>query len=72
MRYGNVRSDVEFFELMINNLNLLFFGGYIVVVVGLVLIGCEWVGFCVISVVFWVRSFEIFFIIESNGYFFWW
>lgn len=40
MRYGNVRSDVEFFELMINNLNLLFFGGYIVVVVGLVLIGC--------------------------------
>lgn len=69
MRYGNVRSEVEFFELMINNLNLLFFGGYIVVVVGLVLIGCEWVGF---GVVFWVRSFEIFFIIESNGYFFWW
>lgn len=70
MRYGNVRSDVEFFELMINNLNLLFFGGYIVVVVGLVLIGC--VISLLFGVVFWVRSFEIFFIIESNGYFFWW
>lgn len=70
MRYGNVRSGVEFFELMINNLNLLFFGGYIVVVVGLVLIGC--VISLLFGVVFWVRSFEIFFIIESNGYFFWW
>lgn len=40
MRHGNVRSDVEFLESMINNLNPPSFGGHTVVMVGLVLIGC--------------------------------